>query len=101
MTLEDLEQVNAEHSPGPVGDDQVCNGCMRPWPCLYARLRIVCLGLVIEMSEVEQTLGKALGYPWYKDDPKNFPNATEEDGVCVGEHTASTLAAEAANRLRG
>lgn len=52
-----------------------------------------------ECVEVEQTLGKALGYPWYKDDPKNFPIATEADGVCVGEHTPATIAAEAASRL--
>ena len=51
-------------------------------------------------DEIEQTLGKALGYPWYKDDQKNFPGATEANGVCVGEHVAETLAAEAANRLK-
>lgn len=49
--------------------------------------------------EVEQTLGKALGYPWFKDDPKNFPDATEEDGVCVGEHVPETIALEAANEM--
>ena len=48
-------------------------------------------------SEIEQRLGKALGYPWYKDDPKNFPDATEKDGVCVGAHVAESLAAEAAS----
>jgi hypothetical protein len=31
-----------------------------------------------------QTLGQALGYPWFKDDPINFPGATVEHGVCVG-----------------
>ncbi len=50
-------------------------------------------------NEVCQILGKALGYPWYKDDPENFPEATEADGVCVGDHTAASLAAEAAQRL--
>ncbi len=50
-------------------------------------------------NDVEQTLGKAMGYPWYKDDLHNFPNATEANGVCVGEHVAETIAAEAANRL--
>lgn len=46
--------------------------------------------------EIQQTLGKVLGYPWYKDDPENFPDAKEADGVCVGEHTSETLASEAA-----
>jgi len=52
-----------------------------------------------ECREVEQELGKALGYPWYKDDQKNFPGTTEADGVCVGEHTPGTIAAEASTKL--
>lgn len=67
------------------------------------------LGLVIEdhnnlragyskmNDEVCQRLGKALGYPWFKDDQQNFPNATEENGVCTGEHVAESIAAEAAS----
>jgi hypothetical protein len=51
-------------------------------------------------DEVCQELGKALGYPWFKDDQVNFPGATEDDGVCVGEHVAASLAVEAAERLR-
>lgn len=47
-------------------------------------------------DEVCQTLGNALGYPWFKDDQANFPGATEENGVCVGEHVAESLAMEAA-----
>jgi len=50
--------------------------------------------------EVEQRLGKALGYPWYKDDLQNFPDATEADGVCVGDHVPESIAAAAANRIR-
>jgi hypothetical protein len=50
-------------------------------------------------DEICQTLGKALGYPWYKDDQKNFPGATEEHGVCVGDHVAESLAMEAAAGL--
>ena len=46
--------------------------------------------------EIQQLLGKALGWPWYKDDQKNFPGATEADGVFVGEHVAVTSAAEIA-----
>lgn len=53
-----------------------------------------------EQWEAEQVLGKALGYPWYKDDPQNFPDATEADGVCTGEHTLVTIAMEAASRLK-
>ena len=50
-------------------------------------------------EDVCQTLGKVLGYPWYKDDQANFPGATEENGVCVGEHVAETIAEEAARRI--
>ena len=51
--------------------------------------------------EITQTLGRALGYPLFADDQKNFPGATEEkDGVCVGEHVAVTLAEEAAERIK-
>lgn len=48
--------------------------------------------------EIEQILGKALGYPKYKDDPKNFPDATD-DSVCVGDHVPESLALEAACRI--
>jgi hypothetical protein len=50
-------------------------------------------------NEVEQILGKALGYPWFKDDQENFPGATEADGVCIGEHVTESIAQEAANTL--
>ena len=53
-----------------------------------------------ESQEIEQILGKALGYPWYKDDPKNFPNATEADGVCVAPNTAASLAMHAADNMK-
>lgn len=56
--------------------------------------------LTRQSDEICQTLGKALGYPWFKDDQANFPGATEADGVCVGEHVAESLAAEAADRIR-
>lgn len=51
-------------------------------------------------AEICQTLGKVLGYPLFKDDQKNFPGATEADGVCVGEHIAETLAMEAADIIK-
>ncbi|WP_433935218.1 hypothetical protein [Brevundimonas diminuta] len=47
-------------------------------------------------DQVCQSLGKALGYPWFKDDQVNFPRSTEADGVCVGEHVAESIADEAA-----
>jgi len=51
-------------------------------------------------EEICQTLGQALGYPWYKNDQKNFPGSTDMHGVCVGEHVAESIASEAANRIR-
>ena len=51
-------------------------------------------------QDIEQTCGKALGYPWFKDDQKNFPGSTEEHGVCVGEHVAETIAAELADAYK-
>lgn len=51
-------------------------------------------------DEICQTLGKVLGYPWFKDDLKNFPDATEKNGVCVGEHVAETIAEEAAEHIK-
>jgi hypothetical protein len=50
-------------------------------------------------TEVCQRLGKPLGYPWFRDDQQNFPGATEENGVCTGEHVAESIAAEAARRI--
>lgn len=64
-----------------------------------ARIKHLEAAISRENDDVCQTLGKALGYPWFKDDQKNFPGATERDGVCVGEHVAASIAAEAAKRL--
>jgi hypothetical protein len=61
------------------------------------RLREACMRT---NAAVCQSLGKALGYPWFKDDQKNFPGATEADGVCVGEHVAESVAEEAARALK-
>jgi hypothetical protein len=49
-----------------------------------------------EASEevIGQLAGKALGYPWFKDDQQNFPGATEAEGVCIGEHVAETIVQE-------
>jgi hypothetical protein len=56
-------------------------------------------GYQAECQEVEQALGQALGYPWYRDDEKNFPNATDADGVCIGEHVPSSIALEAGRTI--
>lgn len=61
-----------------------------------ARLREACSR---ENEDISQVLGKVLGYPWFKDDRANFPDATEADGVCVGEHVAISLADEAAAKI--
>ncbi len=52
-----------------------------------------------EFQEIEQILGKALNYPWFRDDQCNFPNATEADGVAIGDHTAWSLAMCAADKI--
>jgi hypothetical protein len=56
-------------------------------------------GHMSEHHSVEQALGQALGYPWYRDDEKNVPDATDADGVCTGEHTPSTIALEAGKKI--
>jgi hypothetical protein len=66
---------------------------------LEAKVKELKNSIANESFDIEQSLGKALGYPWYKDDPKNFPDATEESGVCVGEHVPASIAAEAARRI--
>ena len=60
-----------------------------------ARLRL-CASKINE--EICQTLGRALGYPRFADDPVNFPGY-EDDDVCVGDHVAETIAMEAARRI--
>lgn len=62
-----------------------------------ARLRHACSK---QDHEIQQVLGKALGFPRYCDDKQAFPDATEADGVCTGEHTAETLADMAAARIQ-
>lgn len=55
-------------------------------------------GFLQQNQEIEQTCGKVLGYSWFRDDQKNFPGATEKDGVCVGEHVAETIVSELAKK---
>lgn len=56
-------------------------------------------GLTMQNDEICQALGKALGYPWFKDDQVNFSGATEANGVCVGDHVAESLVGEAAKEI--
>ena len=61
-------------------------------------------GYKYHLDQCEQIAGKALGYPWFKDDQENFPGATEADGVCIGEHVGDSIVEELARRfeeLRG
>lgn len=55
-------------------------------------------GIAKQNQTIEQACGKVLGYPWFKDDQKNFPGSTEKDGVCVGDHVAETIVSELASR---
>lgn len=72
--------------------------CEAEYETEIAKLKRQRDGYQWHMHECEQIAGKALGYPWYKDDQKNFPGATEADGVCVGEHVGDTIVAELAKR---
>ena len=65
---------------------------------LNERIKLLEHGIAKQNLEIEQTCGRVLDYPWFKDDQKNFPGATEKDGVCVGEHVAETIAAELARK---
>jgi hypothetical protein len=68
-----------------------------------ARIKQLELGKKLSMesdNRIEQAIGKVLGYPAYKDDQKNFPNATEADGVCVGDHVAESLVQELVCRFK-
>jgi hypothetical protein len=51
-----------------------------------------------EFHEIEQILGKALDYPWFKDDQENFPGSTESDGVVTAGPTWA-VAMHAADRI--
>ncbi|MCI4435570.1 MAG: hypothetical protein JHC33_01995 [Ignisphaera sp.] len=70
---------------------------MTPEQHEYLRLRKACSDTE---HEIQQILGKALDYPWFKDNKKVWPDATEEDGVCVGEQVSVTLAMEASDLIK-
>lgn len=72
------------------------SGVTKHWLDVAERQAAVIKAKQQEDRDVEQVLGKALGFPWFKDDQKNFPGTTEADGVCVGDHVAASIAMEAA-----
>jgi hypothetical protein len=64
----------------------------------HERIKHLRDGIAKQNQTIEQACGKVLGYPWFKDDQKNFPGSTEKDGVCVGVHVAETIVSELASR---
>lgn len=73
--------------------------CRASAPNLAAEVRSLRDGATKSNDDICQALGKALGYPWFKDDQKNFPDAIEANGICVGDHVAESMADEAARRM--
>jgi hypothetical protein len=63
-----------------------------------ARMTVMLHRMGQEMFEVEQTLGKALGYPEYT--AEFFPDGVPDGSVCSGELTPGLIAREAADRIR-
>jgi septation ring formation regulator EzrA len=49
-------------------------------------------------EDVCQTLGKVMGFPWFKDHQEHFPGATEEQGV-AHDQVAETMAEIAAAQI--
>ena len=76
------------------GMEAIINATMEPKRQQYETLKDACIKTE---HEIQQIAGKALGYPRYADDQKNFPGATGDD-VFVGEHVATTITAELAQR---
>lgn len=66
---------------------------------LERRLAFVMDASAKENYEIDQILGRALRYPRYADDPKNFHESIGSEDVCTGEHVPVTLAMEAGKRI--
>lgn len=47
-----------------------------------------------------QSLGVALGFPWFKDHQEAFPGADKSWGVIIADDVAETLAERAAKRIK-
>ncbi len=83
----------------PRGLEELCAEAKAALEAKDAEIARLRLALTAMNDEISQTLGKALDYPWFKDDPVNFPGATEEAGVCVGDEVAESLAIGAAREI--
>jgi hypothetical protein len=100
MKCPNCEQEGDKFSTGLSGGLYQCPICEWNWTeWQQEKIQFYKDACIKGNHDVEQILGKVLGYPWYKDDQKNFPGATEADGVCVGEHVAQSIAMEAAHML--
>jgi hypothetical protein len=76
-----------------------CSRCVESAKPFIVELERQIAGYQHHLHKCEQIAGRALGYPWFKDDQANFPGATEADGVCVGDHVGDTIVEELATRL--
>ena len=100
-----LAKLTAVESGAQCGPGQPDYGGVTSWnrnpegPEAAALIEGLQNAVASQNEDVCQALGRALGYPWFKDDQKNFPGATEADGVCVGGNVAETLAAHAATEI--
>lgn len=86
------EDVPVEDRCGGFGYGELCEPAVRD--LVRERDR-----LLRERHGIVRSLGRALHYPAYPDDPRTFPDAVPGD-VCVGGRTAGSLADEAADRIR-
>ena len=69
--------------------------------CCEKRISELNRALAKQNEEICQILGAALGYPKYSDDRINFPDMPLDDpSVCVGDHVAESIAAEAAEWIK-
>ena len=69
----------------------------RQLAALVAEVRRARAACARQSHEIEQVLGKALGYPLFG--PEMSPDGVPDGFVCVGEHVAESLADEAAARI--
>jgi hypothetical protein len=83
----------------PLGPGRMVESPPRGGPTDADKLAALRLACTVENNDICQTLGAALNYPRYADDPAIFSGATDADGVCTGEHVAASLAAEAAREI--
>lgn len=86
---------------GHVGDHQTTHGMdfctpVQPVDAKDAEIERLTIAYRKSKEEIEQDLGKALGYPAYDESVMEVPDGS----VCIGENCAESLAAEAARTIR-